>query len=425
MDPLSTDEVPSVCLTPVCIAAADLQGVDARLVEIEAFVRGSDMGAPRVIGLADTAVRESLERVRTAFSTLQLGYPRGQLVVNLAPARARKAGTGFDLGIALALACLAGHVPRAALRGLLVCAELGLDGSLRSVPGVLAMVELARRLGIPNFVCANEVLPLAARGAAGECNVIGPANFAELLAILHGGHAAPEAAALDPSDFVTAQPSRFDRVRGQESARRALEIAAAGGHHLLMSGPPGCGKTLLASCLPELLPALQDEERLEVLKIRSLFGEPQLREQHELLSLGRPPFRAPHHTVSYAGLVGGGQPLRPGEITLAHRGVLFLDELPEFRRESLEALRQPLESGEVHVRRANAELFLPASFQLIAAMNPCPCGMLGTPDARPVATAAAAIANVPAPDQRPAARSHRPAAADAAGRGRSAARRGR
>ncbi|PIE24338.1 MAG: hypothetical protein CSA62_03390 [Planctomycetota bacterium] len=392
MDPLETELVPSPRRLPVRLAAADLQGVDARLVEIEAFVRSRSWGPPRVIGLGDTAVRESMERVRTSFSSLGLDFPQGQLVVNLAPARDRKAGTGFDLGIALAMACLTGAVPRRALHKLLVCAELGLDGTLRAVPGVLAMVELARRQGLSHFVCARDALALASRAAGDECQVLGFDSLGELLDYLLGKAAHRPLEPEELSGPVPKTPSKFGRIRGQESARQALELAAAGGHHLLMSGPPGCGKTLIASCLPELLPALNEEQRLEVLKIRSLFGEPRTREQYEILETGRPPFRAPHHTVSYAGLVGGGQPLHPGEITLAHRGVLFLDELPEFRRESLEALRQPLESGEIHVRRASAELHLPARFQLLAAMNPCPCGMLGHPTL-PCRDSSLAIAN--------------------------------
>jgi magnesium chelatase family protein len=330
--------------------------------------------------LPDAAVREAYHRVRTAFRSLHLSFPRGQVVVNLAPARLRKAGSGFDLGIALALAALAGYLPRSSLCGAVFVGEVGLDGKLRGVPGILSVVELMKSLGLQRLVCAEECAPLAALAGAGL--VILPAtSLGEAMGLCREGPTARRPVAPlrpSPPDVASAPPD-LSRVRGQESARRALVLAAVGGHNLLLSGPPGCGKTLLARCLPGLLPPLAEAERIEVLRVRSAFQAGEPADTWAILAAGLPPWRAPHHTVSYAGLVGGGKPIRPGEITLAHHGVLFLDELPEFARDALEALRQPLESGHVELRRAQESIAFPARFQLVAAMNPCPCGNRGHP----------------------------------------------
>jgi magnesium chelatase family protein len=364
---------------PVRVLAADLCGVDARPVDIQASLHGHDYSPPRILGLPDAAVREAYHRVRTAFRSIGLRFPKGQVVVNLAPARTHKAGSGFDLGIALALAAVSRYLPRSCLAGTLVVGEVGLDGQLRAVPGILPMAELANRLGVPRLLCPDECAALAKCGA-GSTIVLPAATLAEaLLLCREGGRTARAVAPLRPLPGSVQTVPDLGRVRGQDSARLALILAAAGGHNLLMSGPPGCGKTLLARCLPGILPPLTDRERLEVLRVRSAFAAGEPSDAFRILADGLPPFRAPHHTVSYAGLVGGGKPIRPGEVTLAHRGVLFLDELPEFQRPTLEALRQPIECGQVHIRRAQEALELPAHFLLIAAMNPCPCGNLGHP----------------------------------------------
>lgn len=373
------DSDPAAARRPVRVRAADLVGVDARLVDIEASARGSEYGPPRILGLPDAAVREAYHRVRTAFGSLHLSFPRGQVVVNLAPARTRKVGSGFDLGIALAVATLAGFLPRASLRSTLVVGELGLDGSLRPVPGVLSMAELARDLGMQSLLCPEESAALAA--CAGAVRVLPAASLDEALDLCRRGpgRARPIRPLRPTGEHRAPAIPDLSRVRGQDASRHALITAAAGGHNVLMSGPPGCGKTLLARCLPGLLPGLSSRERIEVLRIQSAFATDRRVDHAAILERGVPPFRAPHHTISYAGLIGGGNPIRPGEATLAHRGVLFLDELPEFARTSLEALRQPLESGSVHVCRAGSSLELPAAFQLIVAMNPCPCGYRGHP----------------------------------------------
>lgn len=380
MEPLS-DILTSPKPQPVRLLAADLQGIEARLVEIQASVFGAESSPPRILGLPDAAVREAYHRVRTAFQAQDFTMPRGQIVVNLAPARSRKAGSAFDLGIAMALAAVGGYVPPSNLSDILFVGELDLDGRLRPVPGTIARVELARRMSIPFLLCPIQSAALAHRASQGSPFILPAEDLDRALRIAREGPAAcPPIPAL-PNSSQASFPVYPDlgRVRGQESARRALFLAAAGAHNLLLSGPPGCGKSLLASCLPGLLPLLTHEERLEVLKIQGSFDASAEERAAEALELGRVPFRAPHHTISHAGLVGGGVPPHPGEISLAHRGVLFLDELPEFKRGALETLRQPLEHGLVHIRRAKESHLFPASFQLIAAMNPCPCGLLGHP----------------------------------------------
>jgi len=352
--------------------AATPWGIDARPVEIEVDVRN---GIPQVqiVGLADAAVRESRERVQAAVRNCGFDLPQRAVVVNLAPADLRKQGNHLDLGIALALLAAHGQLPEERLAGRLLIGELALDGTLRPVRGALAIADLAHRLGRHELVVPRANAAEAA--ALGKVRVVGAADLAEAYSHLSG---------LQPLAPVTASP--FDgagpgdqpdlaEVRGQETAKRALEIAAAGGHNLLFIGPPGCGKTMLARRLPALLPPLTRDEALAVTKVHSLVAD-----QPPSGLLSRRPFRSPHPGVSSAGLIGGGSGVpRPGEVSLAHNGVLFLDELPEFRRDALEALRQPLEEGRVVVVRSRARLDFPARFALLAAMNPCPCGHLGDP----------------------------------------------
>jgi magnesium chelatase family protein len=352
--------------------AATPWGIDARLVEVEVDVRNG-LPQTQIVGLADAAVKESRERVRSAVRNCGFDLPSRAVVVNLAPADLKKQGNHLDLAIALALLAAHGQLPEERLGGRLLVGELALDGSLRPVRGALAIADLARRLGHEEVMVPRANAAEAA--ALGRVRVVGASHLAEAVGHLAGVEAL-EPVTTSPFDGAAdgEQPDLAE-VRGQETAKRALEIAAAGGHNLLFIGPPGCGKTMLARRLPPLLPPLTRDEALAVTKIHSLVAE---RPPSGLLSVR--PFRSPHPGVSAPGLVGGGSGVpRPGEVSLAHNGVLFLDELPEFRRDALEALRQPLEEGRVAVVRSRAHLLFPARFALLAAMNPCPCGHLGDP----------------------------------------------
>ena len=374
-----------------------LAGVSARAVTVEADVR---KGLPTlaIVGLPDRAVRESRERVRAAISNSGFEFPLKRITVNLAPAHLRKAGPGFDLAIASAILVASEQVPSEALAGCAVAGELALDGSLRPAAGALSMAEEAARLGLCRFAVAAPTAPealLAVRWADGGAGVDGMTNGSggdgttngsgggglrvtplerlEQLRLIGTDEEPDEPAAEPPmpngTDGASAAAPLPDlsELRGQPLLRRALEIAAAGGHGLLMIGPPGVGKSLAARRLPSIMPELSPAVALEVRRIASACGPAPA-------VPGRRPFRAPHHTISPAGLVGGGSPPQAGEATLAHRGVLFLDELGEFARAALEALRQPMEEGAVSIVRARQRIELPCRFLLVAAANPCPCG---------------------------------------------------
>lgn len=340
-----------------------IDGTSVKPVEVEVDVcRG--LPSFGLVGLPDTAVREARDRVRAALENSGYDFPLRRITASLAPADLKKAGPGFDLAIAGALASAAGDLPPGVLEGWGLVGELALDGAVRPVRGALAIAEGARGAGLKGVIVASANGPEAALADGISVRTI--ESLAELRTPGSDGMPGQEAEALE---LVTGGPRGgpdLSDLRGQPGLRRALEVSAAGAHGLLMVGPPGAGKSLAAGRLPSILPGLSRDEALEVARIGGISGtlDP---------GAGRP-FRAPHHTVTRAGLVGGGIPPRPGEITLAHRGVLFLDELPEFRREVLEALREPLEAGRVEISRASGRYTMPARFVLVAAANPCPCG---------------------------------------------------
>jgi magnesium chelatase family protein len=349
------------------------QGVDSYLVRVEARITRS-LPSFVIVGLADCAVREGKERVRSAVRPyLPEQAANGRIVVNLSPAWRRKAGSGYDLAIAAALLAAAGAVPDAVLRSAVLLGELGLDGRLRGVAGTLPAVLEARRRGYAQAVVPAE--NAAEAGLVEGVRVYQADSLEAVLELLRSAFAA-EPVATDARALLASAAGGGARdladVRGQHTARRALEIAAAGTHHLLMIGPPGSGKTMLARRLPGILPPFDLEEALESTSVHSIAG---LNRGGTLLV--KRPFRAPHHSTSAAGMIGGGSVPGPGEISLAHNGVLFLDELPEFAPAVLNQLREPLEDGQITVSRALGRLLFPARFMLVAAMNPCPCGFLG------------------------------------------------